>query len=152
MRFERIGVLVVAGVMLGGLVAMPGCGTEEDALDDGDDLGAVSDDLRFRRHHHRRDAGGTSGTTGGGTGGITGGATAGTNGGGSGVTGGAATCDICTKANQCCTVVSDGVCSFDAATCAAMAPAARDAYINACLVSLNTTKTAWKGAPPSECR
>jgi hypothetical protein len=144
--------LVVAGVVLGGLVAMPGCGTEEDALDDGDDVTA-SDGLRF--HRHRRDAGGTPGTTGGGTGGVTGvtgGATAGTNGGGAGDDGVAASCEVCTKASECCAVVSDGICSFSAATCAAMAPVARNAYVESCLVSLNTTKTAWKGAPPAECR
>jgi hypothetical protein len=88
------------------------------------------------------------------TGGAPGGSTAGTNGATATDGGSVADCDVCTQANQCCTVVQveDPNCTFSAATCASEVGEARPAYANACLTYLVTVRGAWSGNPPAECR
>ena len=161
MRVERIGLVgAIAGVVLGGLVAVAGCEGADDAVGAADqDQAELHGGARF--HHGRRahDAGtapGNTGTTGGGTGVVTGGTTggsAGTNGNGAADGGAVADCDICTKTQQCCDVVTNHgpACTFSAATCSTMVGDARPAYVNACLVFLTTVRGAWQGNPPAEC-
>jgi hypothetical protein len=152
MRLERIGLLVAASVVLGGLAVTAGCDGGEDALDDGEPAISAGD-LRVRRHHRGRDGGGAAGTTGAGTAGDTGGGTAGNTGGGTaGTSGGGgdgapADCNLCTKAQQCCEAVqpADRPCFFNAGTCS-------DASVRGCLVYLNTVRSVWGFEPPSQCR
>jgi hypothetical protein len=153
---ERIGLVavVVAGVVLGGLIATAGCDGVDDTVSGGDEaelqLGG-----RFHHRHRVPDAGA-----------VTGGATAGTNGGTVGPTGGpvgptggpavdagtVAGCDVCTKAQQCCFAVGVQTCTFSAATCSSMVGDAQPAYINACLTQISLTSSAWAGNPPAACR
>jgi hypothetical protein len=151
MRIERIGLLVAAGVVLGGLAVTAGCDGGEDALDDGEPA-LSADDLRFPRHHRRRDGGGVAGTTGAGTAGNTGGGTAGMSGGAGDGT--AADCSLCTKAQQCCQAVqpADRPCYFNAGECSSMSPGVRDASVRGCLVYLNTVRSVWAFEPPPQCR
>lgn len=155
MRLERIGLLVAAGVVLGGLAVTAGCDDGgEDALDDGEPALSAGD-LRLRRHHRGRDDGGAAGTTGAGTAGNTGAGTAGNTGGGTaGTSGGAgdgdtaADCSLCTKAQQCCQAVqpADRPCFFNAGACSS------EASVRGCLVYLNTVRSVWSFEPPSQCR
>ena len=163
MQLERIGLVgAIAGVVLGGLVAVAGCEGADDAVS-GPDQAELHGGSRFHRGHSARDAGsvgGTVGTTGGGAGIVTGGTTGGGSGGSVGTTGAGAPdggavadCDVCTQAQQCCDVVASGgpVCSFSAASCSSMVGDARPAYVNACLVFLVTARGA-RAKPPAECR
>ena len=151
MQLDRIGLLVAASVVLGGLAVTVGCDGGEDALDDSEPALSASD-LRFPRHHRRQDGGGAAGAagaagiTGAGMAGQTGSGTAGKSGGaGDGVT--TADCSLCTKAQQCCEAVqaADRPCYFNAGACS-------DASVNGCLVYLNTVRSTWSFEPPSECR
>ena len=152
MGLERIGLLVAAGVVLGGLAVTAGCDGGEDALDDGETAVSASD-LRFPRHHRRHDGGGAAGTTGAGMAGNTGAGTGNTGGGTAGMSGGtgagttAADCNLCTKAQGCCEAVqaADRPCYFNAGACTADS-------VNACMVYLNTVRSVWSFEPPSECR
>jgi hypothetical protein len=161
MRLERIGLLgVISGMVLGGLVAGPGCGGSDDTVSGGDQEG-LSGGFLYHHRHRVRDAGSVGGSPVGsvdggtqpGTGGTIGGGTGGTT--GSGPVGGgvAEDCGICTEAQQCCDVVEvDGPgCSFNAATCSSMAGDARPAYVNSCLTFVVAVKDAWAGHPPAGC-
>jgi hypothetical protein len=162
MRLERIGLLVAAGFVLGGLAVTAGCDGGEDALDDGEPALSASD-LRVPWHHRGRHGGGAAGTTGSGTAGNTGAATAGNTGAATAGNTGAATtgtaggagngsttadCDLCTKAQQCCQAVqpADRPCFFNAGECSS------DLSVRGCLVYLNTVRSVWGFEPPSECR
>ena|SRR5436190_3857750 len=162
MGLGRIGVVgAVAGVVLGGLVAVAGCEGAGDATSGGDEA-ELHGGFPSHQRHHGKDAGsvggGVAGTAGGGTGGVTGGTTgggtAGTNGTPAADGGGLAECDVCTQAKQCCDVVQveDPNCPFSAAVCNSEPGDARPAYANACLVYLMTVRGAWRGNPPAECR
>ena len=149
MQTERIGLVgAIAGVVLGGLVAVAGCEGADDAVS-GPDEAALHGGFRIHHGHRGPDAGivgggGSAGATGGGTGVVTGGTPDG---------GAVADCDVCTQAQQCCDVVASGgpVCSFSAASCSSMVGDARPAYVNACLVFLVTARGA-RANPPAECR
>src|SRR4051812_20873888 len=101
MGLERIGLVgLVAGVVLGGLVATTGCVGSDDTVSGGEEA-----ELQSGRFHHRHRVPDAGGATGGATAGTNGG-TAGTNGGTAGTNGAtAADCDVCTKAQQCCFAV-----------------------------------------------
>lgn len=147
MRIGEIGFLgVVAGVVLGGIVATTGCEGADDGVT-GEERGELRGGFRFHHRHDRPDAGSDAGAVVGGD--------AGTTGGGSGaVTGGTTTdCDICTRAQQCCEAVAPGndVCTFSAATCASMVGEARPAYVNACLTFFVSARGAQQPNPPAEC-
>jgi len=162
MRRERIGLLgVISGMVLGGLVAGPGCGGPDDAVSGGDQE-ELSGGFLYHRRHRVRDAGSVGGSGAGtvdagtpsGTGGTIGDGTGGTGGtSGSGPVGGAEDCGVCTQAQQCCGVVEvDGPgCSFSAATCSSMVGDARPAYVNSCLTFVVAVKDAWAGRPPAGC-
>ena len=159
----------IAGVVLGGVIAATGCQGADDGVS-GSDEAALHGGARFHHGNRGHGAGGVAGSTatpGGGmgvvTGGTTGGGSAGsvgsvgsvgTNGSGAADGGAVADCDICTKTQQCCDVVtSQGpVCTFSAATCASMVGDARPAYVNACLVFLRAVQGTWQGNQPAECR
>jgi hypothetical protein len=152
MRLERIGLVgAVAGVVLGGLVAVAGCGGHYDT-GGGADAAELHGGFPFHHRHHGQDAGSAGGsaagtTGGGGTGGSVGVTTTGTG-------GNVASCDLCTQAQACCDVVeSEGPgCTFSAAKCASEPGDALPAYANNCLVFLVTVRGAWGGNPPAECR
>jgi hypothetical protein len=150
---KGIGLVVAAGMVLGGLAVTTGCDGGDDTLDDGEPALSAGD-LRFPRRHRRQDGGGAAGTTGAGTAGNTGAGPAGNTGGGTpGTSGGAgeggtaADCSLCTKAQRCCEAVqaADRPCYFNAGACS-------DASVNGCLVYLNTVRSVWSFDPPSECR
>ena len=137
MRIERLGLVgAIASVVLGGIIAATGCQGGDDAVS-GSDEAELHGGARF--HHGNRGHGAGS---------------VGTNGNGAADGGAVADCDICTKTQQCCDVVtSQGpVCTFSAATCASMVGDARPAYVNACLVFLMAVRGTWQGNPPAECR
>src|SRR3954468_5959322 len=141
MRTKRTGVVgAIAGVLLGGLVATVGC------MGPDDEVSAEAAELH--RRHHSPDAGNVGGAAG-----MTGRDTGGTNG-ATAVNGGAAAdCDICTQAQQCCSVLEGHPqCSFSAVTCASMVGDARPAYVNACLTFVMAVRGVWSGNPPAECR
>jgi hypothetical protein len=139
---ERIGlVAVVAGVVLGGIVATAGCeGANDDTVSGGDEA-ELQGGGRFHHRHSVPDAGG-----------VTGGGTAGTKGATAADGGAVADCDVCTQAQQCCFAVGVQTCTFSAATCSSMVGDARPAYVNACLTQLSLTRNAWAGNPPAACR
>jgi len=154
MRVERMGLVgAVAGVVLGGFVAVGGC--------EGSDMGtavAEQGELHGRPVFHGRrgrDAGGVADA---GTGGVTGGpagvGTVGTDGPAATDGGSIADCGICTQAKQCCDEVAAGgpVCAFNAETCSSMVGDARAAYVRGCGDFLWTTSAAWSGSPPAACR
>jgi hypothetical protein len=149
-RTERTGVVgAIAGVVLGGVVATAGCVGADDEVSsvDGTELNSA---FGLHRRHHSPDAGSVSGVA---TGRTTGSGTAGANGATAVAGGGAADCDVCAKAQQCCNVVEAAPgCSFSAVTCASMVGDARPAYVNACLTFVVTVRDAWSGNPPAECR
>jgi hypothetical protein len=163
MQPGRMGVVgAVAGIVLGGLVAVAGCeGAGDDAVSGGNEA-ELHGGSPYHRRHRGPDAGSVggsvAGTTGGGTGGITGGATGGGTPGRNGATtadgGTVADCDICTQAQKCCEVVQveNPNCTFSAATCASEVGEARPAYVNACLVYVVSVRGVWAGNPPAECR
>jgi len=152
MRFERISLVgAIAGVVLGGLVAVAGCGGHYDT-GGGADAAELHGGFPFQHRHHGHDAGSVGGSIGGSAGGAggAGGMMSVTSG-----TGGAiANCDLCTQAQQCCDVVeTEGPgCTFSAAKCSSEPGDARTAYANNCLVFLVTVRGAWGGNPPAECR
>jgi hypothetical protein len=153
MRLERIGVVgVVAGVVLGGLVATAGCEGTDDTIS-GEEEAELQSRGRFHRRPRVADAGGVTGAAGtnGGAAGTNGG-TAGTNGGTAADGGTVADCDVCTQAQQCCSAVGVQSCTFSAATCSSMVGDARPAYVRACLTQLWVTSNAWSANPPAECR
>jgi hypothetical protein len=163
MRVERIGLVgAIAGVVLGGIIAAAGCEGGDDAVS-GSNEAELYGGARFHHGHRGNDAGSVAGSTGtpaGGmgvvTGGTTGGGSAGsvgTNGNGAADGGAVADCDVCTKTQQCCDVVTSRgpACTFSAATCASMVGDARPAYVNACLVFLMAVRGAQIN-PPAECR
>ena len=156
MQLERIGFVgVVAGVLLGGLVAGAGCeGADEGVSAPGEA------ELRGGFPFHHRRPGHDAGSVGGDAGGMPGGGagpigSGGADGTGSGPAGTApADCDICSQAKQCCSVVeANGPgCSFSAETCASMAGDAHAAYVSACLTYVVSVRGVWAGNPPAECR
>jgi hypothetical protein len=137
---------MVAGVVLGGIVATAGCEGADD------DIGPERQaELRSGFRFHHRHGGPDAGTVGGGVGGAAGaGGAAGTTGRGGAV---ADDCDVCTQAQQCCEVAAPGdpVCTFNAAKCSSMQGDARPAYVNACLTFLVAARGA-RANPPAECR
>src|SRR4051794_21587364 len=132
MRVERMGMVgAVAGVVLGGFVALGGC----EGTDPGTGV-AEEGELHGRPGFHGRrpsDAGGVADAASAGTGGITGGPGDASNvrtDGAVATDGGSITdCGICTQAKQCCEAVTAGgpVCAFNAETCSSMVGDARAA-------------------------
>ena len=147
MQLDRIGLVgAIAGVLLGGLVTIAGCEGADD------EVGGGQAELRggypFHHWHRMPDAGSAGGSVGTSTGGS-----AGTSGISAPDGGAIADCDICTQAQQCCeTVEANPECTFSAAKCSSMVGDALPAYINACLVFVNTVRGAWGGNPPAVCR
>jgi hypothetical protein len=149
MHIERIGVVgLVAGVMLGGIVAMAGCEGADDAVSGGDEE-EVQSGFRLHRRHRGADAGSVAGTTGGATGGA-----GGTNGAVAPGGGAVADSDICAKAERCCKVLPGyPTCPFKAApTCPWTVGEVPPDCAVGCITFVMAVRGTWGGNPPAECR
>ncbi len=142
----------MAAVLVGSVLA--GCGSDDGSnagadtsmTPPGEELFRGSHDWRWR---HTTTTAGAGGATSSGSSTTSTGGAAGT-GGASGSS--AATCDVCTKAHDCCVAVSSGPCNESAQTCSTVDPASRGPYINECLTFLSVVSCAWSGNPPAVCR
>jgi hypothetical protein len=152
MRVARAHLWAIPAFMLA-VVSVVGCLGAREGEDDAVGDPSLNGDIAFRPHRRIQGINGAAGIAGGPTG--IGGGTAGTTGaeGNIATPGVAVGCDVCAKAQQCCSVVTGQgpLCTFSATTCAAMIPVARDAYVRRCLSFLDTTATAMS-TPPPECR
>jgi hypothetical protein len=139
---------LITGSLVG---ALAGCASAtDDGETDGSDETATQEDELWRSWRGRRPVpaqGGAGGTSGGGsaTGGslATGGRTL------VDVSGG---CDVCARAQACCTEVKAGaLCTFSESTCESMQPASREGYLTACKTLLQTVAQS-RSSLPSACR
>jgi hypothetical protein len=144
---------VVSSTLL--LVVATGCAGADDASSDApissEDTASSQDELVRRgvwfRHRFPppRDAGAA-------TGGASSGGTAGTSGSGARGSDDVASCAACSKAQDCCLAVEAGaLCTFSQATCESLAPSAREGYLSACAVLLDTVRSVRTSLPDS-CR
>ena len=153
MRIERMSLVgAIAGVVLSGLVAAaPGCGGSDDNYAvGGEEQGELRGGFRSHRRHRANDAGIVGSGAGGTAGGATGDGAAGANGTTAPDGDAVANCAMCAKAQQCCAVVENRVCTFISETCNSTVDDGQP-HIG-CLTYVVSVRGAWGGNPPAECR